>query len=310
MNRLWIFLILFFFLLPFPVCAEKEPISADEVTISAYVGAGLPEHKFKLFGYTSPQAKVIITNPGMSSETTADAKGYFEFKNLFITLTKEEDLCLTAQDEQKRTTAPLCIPPIPNNQDTSIGPVIMPPTISLNSDTFFVGDKIIVTGQTIPNTDVKLSMFTDESKNKKTAFLLIQPVEAVTLPISQLKTNAKGVYSYTVSSSDPLFYRTFSQASFENIFSPKSNTLAFDILPYWIMFIKFIINFLRVLKKHLFEFVILAQLIAITIYFLRKHLHPYRIAQKHALMVRTKTPLTLSEHRLSFSQHILTRRDE
>ena len=74
----------------------------EDVTVSAYIGITPPpptitpliiptpiqkpaEGRFSLFGYSSPGAKISINNPGMYSDTIADNKGYYEFRNFFST---------------------------------------------------------------------------------------------------------------------------------------------------------------------------------------------------------------------------------
>jgi hypothetical protein len=131
--------------------------SASETTVSLSIG----EFHFTLFGYTSPSAKVTISGLGIFDETYADEIGYFIFNNRFSPFSPRE-ACLTAQDVLGRLSAPLCLPPFPTIYNVEIGPVIMPPTVSVDIGEYFIGDEAMLSGQTIPNTEVDLAFFTDQ----------------------------------------------------------------------------------------------------------------------------------------------------
>ena len=129
-----------------------------DVTVSLSIG----EYQFTLFGYSSPKALVTIEGLGIYDQTYADNRGYFEFKNRFSPFSPRE-ACLSARDQFGRNSAPSCLPPFPTNRNVTIGPVILPPTLSLDKPDYFIGDEVILSGQTIPNSEVDLSVFT---KNK------------------------------------------------------------------------------------------------------------------------------------------------
>ena len=74
---------------------------------------------------------------------------------------------MTAKDQLGRMSSPVCLPPFPVNYNVSIGPVIMPPTVSLDKKDYFMGDGVILSGQAVPNTDVKLSMFGEGGKKNE-----------------------------------------------------------------------------------------------------------------------------------------------
>ncbi|OGK62846.1 hypothetical protein A2334_03090 [Candidatus Roizmanbacteria bacterium RIFOXYB2_FULL_38_10] len=323
----------------------------EDVTVSAYIGITPPpptitpliiptpiqkpaEGRFSLFGYSSPGAKISINNPGMYSDTIADNKGYYEFRNFFSTFLIE-DLCLTSQDQFGRVTMPLCIPPIPSEKDSSIGPIIMPPTLSLNNNNFFSGDQITASGQTVPSTNIELSMFTDETKtslrslfqdkdkpfSKKLflAYLMFKkklnpiPISyAASLPKKNIVVDNKGNFSLVLSSDDPQYYRTFAQTIFEKAFSQKSITLNYDIFPGWFILMKFILGFLLSLKSRLLEIVFLLQIFIIAYYLIHHHLQPYKIARKralalidHPLPMKIEGQLLLQEKELVLEEHAI-----
>jgi len=134
-------------------------ITAQAADVENSVSIG--EFRFSLFGYTSPLAQVTFEGLGIFDQTTADDKGYFQFNNRFSPFSSRE-ACLSSKDQFGRLSSPLCLPPFPVNYNVSIGPVIMPPTVSLDKKDYFMGDEVVLSGQAVPNTDVKLSVFTKQ----------------------------------------------------------------------------------------------------------------------------------------------------
>jgi hypothetical protein len=253
-----------------------------ETTISAFIG----EYRFTLFGYTSPKALVTFQGLGIFDQTYADETGYFEFKNRFSPFSPRE-ACLTAQDQLGRLTNPVCLPPFPVNYNVTIGPVLMPPTLSLDKSDYWVGDEVILSGQTIPETSVFLSIFTDENKS------LISQVYAFSLPKLETKTDKSGNFSIALPSSSAKKFRLFAQTHFQNENSPKSVKLTLKILPWWMIIIKFFIFIWLLIKPRLLEIVILIELIFLLIYFLRSHFHPKKLAiiKRHSLeMIKYQKP--------------------
>lgn len=313
-------------------------IGPVEMTVSAYVGESPPivptptipaEGKpsaFSLFGYTCPSCTVSVQNPGLYRSTDADATtGKFEFASTFPN-TLIEDICLVAQDKLNRVTMPVCIPPPPPDSKIAMGPVIMPPTVSINNNNFFTGDRIIVSGQTVPSTDIKLSLFTDESKttlkalyqdkNMKLsskillAYLMlkrnINPVRetyAATLPKRDIKVDKQGNFTMNLPFEDPQFYRTFAQTIFDKAFSQKSVTLNFDIFPGWFIIMKAFLGLLNALKSRLFEIILLIQVLLILYYVIRRFSRPHTIARMRSLALREHPALLLVEHALLLQEH-------
>jgi len=249
----------------------------SEVTVSASIGG--EGTTFTLYGYTSPESKVTISSQGIYDQTRSDNAGYFIFKDKPSSLFHQE-LCLSSQDQLGRTSTPICIPAVPSDEDVVvIGPIILPPTVSLNNGNLFIGEEPILSGQTVPNTNVKLSLFTDENKSRSNiAFkALVSPVEAYTIPKLNITSDSKGNYSIALSSSQTKYYRMFTQSIYEESLSPKSNTLHLDILPFW-MYILQLLGFLwKSFQRYLLDFVIISQIISIGLVFLNKYLHPYHL---------------------------------
>jgi len=260
-----------------------------ETTISAFIG----EYRFTLFGYASPKALVTFQGLGIFDQTYADESGYFEFKNRFSPFSPRE-ACLTAQDQLGRLTNPVCLPPFPVNYNVTIGPVLMPPTLSLDKSDYWVGDEVILSGQSIPDSNISLSTFTDENKS------LISQVYAFSLPKLETKTDKKGNFSIALPSSSAKKIRLFAQTKFQNENSPKSVNLTFKILPWWMIIFKFFIFLWLLIKPRLLEIFILIELIFLLIYFLRSHFHPKTLA------IIKKQPLAIIKYQKPKSELIKT----
>lgn len=283
---------------------------SKNVNVSAFIG----DHRFNLYGYTSPRAFVTFDGQGIFDTTTADDKGYFEFNNRFSPLSSRE-ACLTSKDQFGRLSSPVCLPPFPIKYDVNIGPVIMPPTVSLNNPSvgsdYFTGDQIMLSGQAVPNTEIKLSVFGD-NKNKfeargtkietnlnfkirilkiisdfelKTSnFAFITPVEAFTFPELTAKSDSKGNFSVNLPSSNPENFRLFAQTDFNKSISPNSIKLNLDILPIWMIIIKFFLFLFFLIKPRLLEILILSEIIYI-LYILKGHV------QSKAIILKERFPL-------------------
>jgi len=260
-----------------------------ETSVSAFIG----EYRFTLYGYTSPKALVTFQGLGIFDQTYADESGYFEFKNRFSPFSPRE-ACLTAQDQLGRLTNPVCLPPFPVDYNVTIGPVLMPPTLSLDKSDYWVGDEVILSGQSIPESTISLSTFTDENKS------LISQVYAFSLPKLETKTDKKGNFSIALPSSSAKKIRLFAQTKFQNENSPKSVNLTFKILPWWMIIFKFFIFLWLLIKPRLLEIVILIELIFLLIYFLRSHFHPKTLA------IIKKQPLAMIKYQKPKSELIKT----
>jgi len=249
---------------------------SKNVNVSAFIG----DHRFNLYGYTSPRAFVTFDGQGIFDTTTADDKGYFEFDNRFSPLSPRE-ACLTSKDQFGRLSSPVCLPPFPIKYDVNIGPVIMPPTVSLNNppigSDYFIGDQVMLSGQAVPNTDVKLSVFGTGNDSKLSSIiyhlssLIVRPVEASSFPLLDIKSDSKGNFSINLPSSNPENFRLFAQTNFNKSISANSIKLNLDILPIWMIIIKFFLFLFSLIKPRLLEILILAEIIYI-LYILKGHI--------------------------------------
>jgi len=297
-----------------PVSAATIQSVEDEVTVSATIGNEAevtpvkPEdtRRFSIFGYTSPGAKVVIQNPGIHSETFADTLGVFNFKYLFLALFRE-DICIVGYDTENRPTPPICIPPPTEQDNKEIGPVLLPPSTSISSGNAYVGDTITLTGQTIPNADVKLSLFTDELKQNTLSFIPI--ANAYTLPQLSLNSNKKGEYSLTLPTAGSQFMRMFTRALYEGSSTPKSLTLILDVFPVWMLLIKFFTTIFSLFKAHLLELIILTQLYFLLMWFLKHYFKPHIISKhRQTWLALRSSSLMILPHELMLPPHELALR--
>lgn len=237
----------------------------NQVKVMATIG----DSHLDLYGYTSPLALVTLEGMGILDHSYADNEGYFQFSTLFSSNSSRE-ACLSSKDQFGRLSSPVCLPPFPAGNDVSVGPVIMPPTVSLNSQNYYMGDQVTLSGQAVPNTEVNLSVFGDN--NRVSNFALIRPVEAFTFPELKVKSDNNGNFSINLPSSNPNKFRLFAQANFMKSVSTNSINLNFDILPIWMVILRYFQFFISLIYPRLLEIVILFEIIYI-INTIRNHLH-------------------------------------
>ncbi len=240
-------------------------ITAQAADVKNSVSIG--EFRFSLYGYTSPLAQVTFEGLGIFDQTTADDQGYFQFNNRFSPFSSRE-ACLSSKDQFGRLSSPVCLPPFPVNYNVSIGPVIMPPTVSLDKQDYFMGDEVILSGQAVPNSEVNLAMFTNNNQSLLSMIyhlssLIIKPVEAFSFPQLNITSDSKGNFSINLPSSGPEKFRLFAQTDFKKSVSPNSIKLNLEILPVWMIIIKFFLFLFSLIKPRLLEILIIAEIIYI-----------------------------------------------
>ena len=311
-------------------------ITSQEQEVENSVSIG--EYHFSLFGYTSPQAEVTFNGQGIYDQTIADNAGYFTLKNRFSPFSPRE-ACLSSKDQFGRISAPVCLASFPTQYNIVIGPVIVPPTISLDKPNYFIGDEVVLTGQSLPDADINLSMFTQtqggsrkvESRfgnglgnlkqedglspiqplfsnfltrfpllNLSSIFHIIKPVEAFSFPDLTAKTDAQGNFSLALPSSQAQNYRLFTQVDYQDEPSANSLTLSLKILPIWMIIIKFFGFIWSLLKSRLLEIVILLEIVALITYFFRAFLHPYYLSKNKTIVVyKNHLPVVEQVHPLT-----------
>ncbi len=282
-NLLLIFLSLFFSiatlkrLLSHKNANFQRKILGEKVSFKTLVSANIGvKTRISIYGYTSPKASVYLEGIGILEQTYADDEGYFIFKNIILP-ENEKEVCLTAQDQFGRTTYPLCLPPIPTKTASSIGPVIMPPTLSLDKNLFFVGDRIIISGQTIPNTKVNLLFFKEKGTNLPLFIALVKPALAQEKTKSvETKADEKGNFTFALNASASQKLNIFSTTTFQNFPSPQSLKLSVKIYPLWMTVILYLKVIFTVLRSYLLEILLLIELF-IVLWIVYKLLKPKTI---------------------------------
>lgn len=199
----------------------------------------------KVFGYTAPNTIIQATAARVFATGTSDKTGYFVIDELPISAQAKE-LCIVTVDAERRTGFPLCIA-LPSVSATDvIGPLILSPTISLSKKVIWQNETAVVTGFTLPDTEIQISFFTQEgttiaqSISNTIVYLLNPTAQAAGFPIISGKSDRKGNYSINLPTNRSRKYRVFSKSLFQDIPSIKSQTLSFTIgssLDYFLAFI-------------------------------------------------------------------------
>lgn len=290
------FLLLWFILL----MSVNVAVQAVEIQVSTVVQGGIDgAYKFTLSGYSSPHALINMANADNNYQTTANDNGFFEFNNHSLPISAKE-ICLTAQDQFGRVSTPTCIPPLPNKYNPVIGPVLLPSTLSFDKKNYSVGDRIILSGQTIPNSEIDISLFNDRKKSFIDYIMSLFNSHFnhdTNFPSYQLKSDQKGNFSAILPSSQISTYRLFTQAQYasENVVkkdsSPKSLTLRFTVLPAWMTPIENIFPIWQIVESRLFEIIMLILIIIIAIYFTYHFLHHKKIM---AIILKEHFPIEKS----------------
>lgn len=223
---MFFFLLLFFFLLPQPLNAFDLD-QRTSVDVSAVIG----QNRVTIDGYTSPESRVELTSPRVFAVTYSDKSGYFIFDKTILPR-GPSDLCLNSIDNHGRQTFPVCIPPPPiTNYHTDIGPILLPPTISLENDTINPNSTVLTSGQSIPNSQVSIHFY--KVNNKGISFP--KEVQAYSLPSLSIKSDKNGNFNLNLPTAYASDYRLYASTKLNSNYSPKSNTLIY-ILPslFWI----------------------------------------------------------------------------
>jgi len=217
-------LLLFLFVICNPLQA-----SATNVTIPKWVkvSATIGDYYTTIFGYGPPSARIELTSPRVFSVTYTDTTGYFEFKEVILPL-QPQDLCLTAQDADGRSSLPTCFPPPPNlDYHYRIGPILLPPTVSLDADLLAVNQTISASGQTFPRSPTIVTFFQTETNPG----LLVKPINAVELPQLNLESDSEGNFSFSLPTVYASAYRFYISSTLNSQPSPRSNPLFFTLSP-------------------------------------------------------------------------------
>lgn len=252
-----------------PHVTARERIITADMSVSATIGVG---KIIKIFGYTSPKSLVQVSHNQLRNHTYADDTGYFELVD-FLPL-EVKGLCIYAQDQLGRTTQPVCLPTLDLSHSDKIGPVLLPPTISLAQNIYHTADEIIISGQTIPQSQVYLSSFIEKPQAK--GGFSIPPVET--------RADSLGNYSLSTKPNSNDSYRLFVRTDYLDQLSPLSNKLLVTVYPFWLVFLQGIFLVLSFLKSYLLEILIVTEMLMLILYLLRKFILTPFLIPNHATL--------------------------
>ncbi len=222
-----VILFLLLLLLPKPIYALTD--NAD-VVISASIG----ENQVTIFGYTSPNSKVELTGINIYAPSFSDDTGYFEFNKLVLPKNPPE-LCLQSKDNSNLSSSLVCVPPPPaTNYHTDIGPIILPPTISLGTDNINPNSTVISSGQSIPKSTVTVYFYKVNDSGQS----FPKTVKAYSLPQVETTTDENGNYNINLPTAYSSDYRLYTSVKYNDNFSPKSNTLLYSMPSLFWLFLK------------------------------------------------------------------------
>lgn len=287
-----------------PQVLSAQTSTTYDTSVSLILGVPI----YKLWGYTSPFAKVEMGGVNLLESVNADKDGYFQFVNFYIGQFTYE-ICLTAYDRNNRLTNPVCIPlPDKNKLIDEIGPVIISPSIAIGKGSILPNETVAAEGESIPDTEITVSMFR-ENRNIITTIVssLIVPwsMQQIILnppappPIYTTKTDHNGSYSFNLPTTRVNGYRIFTQAKYKDSPSPKSNILAYRVLSFFEFIIEkirlFILSVLYLLQKLPFFEVFIALEMVLLIYLIKKYLRFVKNPTHRELMIENNKIMPYSE---------------
>jgi len=127
----------------------------------------------------------------------------------------------------------------------------------------------------------------------------VKPVQAFSFPNLTARSDSRGNFAISLPSASAKTYRLFAQTNYDEQSSPKSLTLQFQILPVWMIIVKFFLFIWNLIKSRLLEIGILVEIIALTYYLIRHYFQP------HAIMLRKRNDLVLEEHEIIKRENLL-----
>lgn len=233
---------------------REDLLSISQISDAPTVSVSIGQYTFSLTGYTSPHAKVILEGQGMYEETTALDDGTFTFQAVFAPFTQRE-ACLTAIDTNGRTSTPMCLPPFPINKHVSMGPIILPPTLSLNQDLYVRDDNAIGSGKSVPNSLISVQLATLDSET---------PIHV------PAKSDTDGYFSLILPSKKVQAYEISAHTRNDILTSPSSTKLLYDVKPRWQLLFLYPLTYLRMFLPVLIPLIIATEAVLLFMYIRRK----------------------------------------
>jgi len=266
---------------PKSALAQSSKSASYEISISATIG----EPKLTVFGWTSPQALVELKGQRVSELAVADETGYFYFDRVFLPPPKPNypEICLSVVDRASRISSfPTCLPPLPPKLgEIRVGPVLLPPTLSLEKGEFLPGQQVKATGATFPKSKVKIFL-ANSASNLASHLPGVKEAYALFLPQYEIQSDQQGNFEFNLPASYPQKWKVYATAEFQGSPSPKSVSLSFRVLGWWAWFWKrakeFLLAALALLKPHWWWLVIAGEILLILILWRKKTAKPNALA--------------------------------
>lgn len=261
-----------------PASAMNHSITSPvsyEIKLSASIG----EPKLTLYGWGPVKSKIYLTGLAVAETRESDGNGFFIFTKIFLPRPRigidrknyeYPELCLQAVDEEKRSSQPTCIPPLPaKTYSYEIGPVLLSPIISLDKGKISAGEQASLKGKTTPFAPLNVFLANQQS-SRKLSFDLVKTVNAYYIPKYQTKSDKEGNFEFNLPNKSRGKWNIFVASETRGYNSPKSNTLTFSVISPLASFLERIIGWLKLAKPYLLYIVILFELVilaAIIIFF-------------------------------------------
>jgi len=180
---------------------------------------------FSIYGYTGPNTPIYLVGFGVSERTVSDNSGFFRFTKIYSYSLFYPELCVYAVDSENRVTQPVCIPGLVEDRTipSEVGPILLPPSISISKNNIKIGDESIVLGLTVPNSEVDVRLIR---------------VGEYPLPLYQIKSRQDGTFEFSLPSSSLATYRISLSTRVGDFASERSNTLNFSVIGYVATFLE------------------------------------------------------------------------
>jgi len=269
-----------FLLFPFPSFALEN---TSEIQITVWTTIGEP--KLTVFGWASPQALVELKGQRVSELAIADSEGYFYFDRIFLPPPKPNypEVCLSVVDRASRISSfPTCLPPLPPKLgEIRVGPVLLPPTLSLEQGEFLPGQQVKATGATFPKNKLKIFL-ANEAPSLVSHLPGVRKAYAFYLPQYEIQSDAQGNFEFNLPASYPQKWKVYATAEFQGSPSPKSTSLSFKVLSWWEWFWRKTKNILLAifsfLRPHWWWLIIAGEILLILILWRKKSAKPTALA--------------------------------
>jgi len=216
---------------------------ANSVSFTTQVSATVGENYLTITGYTSPQAKVILSSSAgnLYRQTFADNTGYFVFQAVLFPQNVGE-LSLISQDTNGFSSTPLFLPAPPPSQDVILQGLLMPPTIGLSTGENSYDQPSAVAGKTFPKSPVLIYLYADPEQSFWSTIntfgtnfwnLIVHQAFAKSAPRLEIESDENGDFEVNLPSVEPAMQKIFVASLFDKNYSPKSFTLTFATLSIW-----------------------------------------------------------------------------